>query len=283
MKGATPVADETYGSGESVYDYWSGSKLAVPSISGKWFDKVGDGFDDAVLLPCPDPNPTGKDKYFGMGYQIVPQREPDKIPDPTGKTRKMVDNPKAGQPRRFEPRGQQTVGNIIPQTVLWLAIPNLPDPTAFMSDRMIEKFKDASQAGDPDDLEFIAKVKKFGLRRLFIAGKSMDQGSRKAIKAVSGTPKQAHLISVHLSALVGNDYGGETKEYDVVYKAATADSTALVNEYLKDPVVVELREQGEDRESDPWGGASPAPERGSASPTPAYAGRAAASEDETPF
>lgn len=201
--------------------------LSVPAIS--FADRrVGEGFTDGIIVP------VQVGKYQGKGYEIGKKYKDEKGPDgkPTGK--QVVDRWPDGNPKG--------------QTILML----LTDlgPGEFMSEKAIERFKMAADSGDDELLQFIAKVKQFGLRRFFISGGSLDPEFRSAVRASGdGKPQPCAYVSAHIAKMEGNEYGGRTKFYKVEYRKADDASRAKVAAYLATGAVVDT---GRRDEGDSW-------------------------------
>jgi hypothetical protein len=207
------------GSFESeIRDTWELSGLSIPAIS--FADhRVGDGFDGAILLPTPD------GKFAGKGYRMIPVMEPKTIRDEKGKP---VDNPNYGKPRRWRDGGLMT------QTVLTLLVPGLStiDFDGFVSAQAIEKFKAAIKSDDPSDTEFVGMIARFGLRRLYIQGGSLEPEFKTAVKNLTKLPQVGGAVSVRIAKMEPNEHGGRTKFYAVQYALPTTATLAAVEQYL---------------------------------------------------
>ena len=199
-----------------VRDSWE-IGLSIPAIS--FADhRAGEGFENAILLPTPD------GKFAGKGYREIPVMEPKTIKGPDNKP---VENPNYGKPRRWRD------GRIMQQNVLTVLTGlNTLDFNGFMSAQAIEKFKAATTGAEPGDMEFISIVGRFGLRRLFIQGGSLEPEFKTAVKAKGKAPAVGGLVSVKIAKMESNDYGGKTKFYAVRYDVPTPDSLAKVAEFL---------------------------------------------------
>lgn len=214
-----------------IRNSWLPGGLTVPSIAFGEHRK-GDGFEDAVLLPITpgiNPNPT----FIGQGHYELAQLEPDFLPNPkTGK--RDLDNPKAGQPRRWEKGFSR--GRIMQDTVLYLSVPAFMGADlsfdTLISEKYLERVASVLKQENQDDSDFLDLVVKWGLRRLFVTGGSLAPNFRVALKNATPPPQIGATTSVHIADLVPNDQGGKTKEYKVGYTAATQDSLAVVSRYM---------------------------------------------------
>lgn len=258
---------------DAIRDRWEASgALAVPPIAfGN--TEVGNGFTYGVILPCPV-----EGDFHNKPYEEVFDQEPRKIIAKEGPfAGQEVDNPLFGQPKRWPVRGAvhpsdprlrpdgvtPAIGEAKQITVLTLAICGLVvegkrgdhfDGIQLMSPNATENFRAASKAGEEDDLVFLAKVKEFGLRRLFDTGGSLQPQLDKAIRATTRKPVIGAIVSVHTTEKKPRALGFE-RIFGVEYLAPTRDSLALVDLYMKSPVFIEKMQaaKAEEKQQE-WGG-----------------------------
>ena len=204
-----------------VRDTWGSSLLSIPAIS--WADhRPGDGFSDGILLPTPS------GLFAGLGYQEFPVMHPRTISVVRNGKMVVEDNPEAGKPRRWPD------GKIMQQTVLTLLTPlRTLDYGGLVSEKAIEKIDSTRKSPTDEEGEFLGIIEGYGLRRLYIQGRSLDQGFRAAVKARGRKPEPAAILSVSIDALEQNEHGGRTKIFRVEYKLPTTESSAKVAEYLR--------------------------------------------------
>lgn len=262
---------------EEIRDTWEeAGRLNIPAVS--FADRrKGDGFR-AVVLPTPD----NVRKFGGKGYQQVPDMEPRAIKDPAGGTT-PIRNPNFGKPRRWGD------GNLILKTMLRLSlIEGIERADDFMSDRMVKSIQAAVGEADPDDLKFIEIMKRFGLRRFYADGPSLQPEFLEAVKAKGKAPQVGARLEVRIKDLEPNPHGGKTKIYEVTYDLPDADSMKVVEQWREVAgwVTNFLPEPGEDHHQAPpdadeqrrQGGDVP-PNMGAVRPEP---DRAPRTEDDSP-
>jgi hypothetical protein len=275
---------------DTIRDRWEESvALAVPPIAFGGTE-VGAGFRYGVILPCPVEGP-----FHNRPYEEVFDMEPRRIIAKEGpEAGKEIDNPLFGQPRRWPPRGQQTVGQAKQITVFTLAIAGLEvegvkgdhfDGVQLMSKNAVENFTSASKAGIPEDLAFLTKVKEWGLRRLFDTGGSLQPQLDAAIRAATRKPSVGSIVSVHVKEKEPRGIAGFTRIFAVEYLAPTRASLALVDLYMKSPVFIEKRKADKaESQSDAWGAQQHDDTPGPASaPASAPVPPAPSTDDEPPF
>lgn len=204
-----------------VRDSWGGSLLSIPAIS--WADhRPGDGFTGGILLPTPG------GRFAGLGYYEVPVMHQRTISVVRNGKLVVEDNPEAGKPKRWSD------GNIVQQTVLTLLTPlRTLDYGGLVSEKAIEKMDSTRKSPTDEEGTFLGIIERYGLRRLYIQGQSLDQGFRAAVKAKGRKPEPAGVLSVSIDELKQNDHGGRTKIFRVEYDLPTPESSSKVAEYLR--------------------------------------------------
>lgn len=109
-------------------------------------------------------------------------------------------------------------------------------PEEWLSGKATERFTTASQSGDPEAMALIARVNEFYLRRQIIKGESLEKGMKAAVAALASElgprPVIGAYLSITLAKLEANAHGGETKIYDLKYKAPDDASREFVALYL---------------------------------------------------
>jgi hypothetical protein len=183
-------------------------RIGIPTASWK-YARVGDGFR-GILLPQ-------KDRAYLLSQQHNIQGEP-----------LWWNTPSGGK----EPRVQQDM--------LFGFVTNLKTgkpigDDEFISNKAVERFANAKTSGDPDALDLIERVNKFGLRRQIIKGESLEKGMKAAIALLAATlgpkPILAAYVSFKLIKLEPNEHQGETKIFEIKYEAPDDASRAGVAEY----------------------------------------------------